>query len=48
VSGIILTVGHVVFATLFVMMLLRSGKRRGGATYFQQPQATEPEPTVVA
>jgi cytochrome c oxidase cbb3-type subunit 1 len=39
-SGILITVGHFAFATLFVMMMFRMGNAKGGPTLFQ----TSPQP----
>jgi cytochrome c oxidase cbb3-type subunit I len=37
-SGVALTVGHVVFAFHFLLMLLRLGRTEGGPTLFRSPQ----------
>ncbi len=43
-SGILLTVGHVVFAVNFTLLLLKFGKRRSGPTLFgSRPAETESE-----
>ena len=47
VAGILLTVGHLAFATLFVMNLAGWGQQRtGGPTYFAEP--AEGTPAVTA
>jgi cytochrome c oxidase cbb3-type subunit 1 len=39
-SGVALTVGHVVFAFHFLLMLLRLGRTEGGPTLFRSPQTS--------
>ncbi len=46
VSGILLTAAHVVFAVLFVQMLLRTGKKQDRPTLFANPEDQEKLPTV--
>ncbi len=39
-GGTLMTMGHLIFAGLFVMNLLRVGQRRGEPTYFRERQET--------
>jgi cytochrome c oxidase cbb3-type subunit 1 len=42
-SGILITVGHVAFAVLFIQMCLKLGQRREGPTYFARLDTSKPE-----
>jgi cytochrome c oxidase cbb3-type subunit 1 len=46
IAGVLLTVGHLAFATLFVMNLFGWGRLRAGPTYFVEPEETTPTPTT--
>jgi len=46
ISGFLLLAGHLVFATLFVQMLLKVGRRKEGPALFAAPADSKPEATV--
>jgi cytochrome c oxidase cbb3-type subunit 1 len=46
ISGFLLLAGHLVFATLFVQMLLKVGRRKEGPALFAEPTDNKPETAV--
>lgn len=46
ISGFLLLAGHLVFATLFVQMLLKVGHRKESPALFAAPADNKPEPAV--
>jgi cytochrome c oxidase cbb3-type subunit I len=46
ISGVLLLAGHLVFASLFVLMLLKAGRRRDGPTLLAAPAGNPSETTA--